>query len=219
MNRNIYYSEIDSPIGVLTLRANARGLTGVYMAEHRHSPAARDGWIRDDPALADAHTQLDEYFAGARVTFDLPVDFAGAGTEFQQEVWRALCEIPHAMTISYGELARRIGRPAAVRAVGLANGRNPVSIIVPCHRVIGANGTLTGYGGGLERKRWLLDHEQRRRAASEARQEQPGEPPLPLATNRGRPHVSLAPPCPNSPKSNTPANSGTSASAIASPRS
>jgi methylated-DNA-[protein]-cysteine S-methyltransferase len=104
--------------------------------------------------------QLSEYFAGQRQVFALPIDRdALGGTEFQRRVWLALEGIPYAATVSYGELARRINQPAAVRAVGLANGRNPLSIVVPCHRVIGANGTLTGYGGGLERKRWLLDLE------------------------------------------------------------
>ena len=105
--------------------------------------------------------QLEAYFAGSRQTFDVPL--ALAGTDFQRRVWEGLLEIPYGHTMSYGELARRVGRPGASRAVGLANGRNPVAIIVPCHRVIGANGTLTGYGGGLDRKVWLLDHERSRR--------------------------------------------------------
>lgn len=153
----MYYSEIDSPLGLLTLRANERALTGLYMAEHRHAPETREGWVHDDDRFADARTQLDQYFAGERHTFDLPLE--PVGTEFQRGVWQALREIPHAETISYGELARRVANPRAVRAVGLANGRNPISIIVPCHRVIGANGALVGFGGGLDRKRWLLAHE------------------------------------------------------------
>lgn len=165
MNPTVYYSELDSPLGVLTLRANERALTGVYMEEHRHSPGTREGWMRDDDRLEATRQQLTEYFAGTRETFDLLLE--APGTEFQRSVWRALCEIPHAETISYGELASRIGNPLAVRAVGLANGRNPISIIVPCHRVIGANGTLVGFGGGLERKRWLLAHERAHRPAEE----------------------------------------------------
>ena len=116
--------------------------------------------VRDDARFADARAQFTEYFAGQRTEFDLPLDCA-TGTEFQRLVWRALCDIPYGETISYGELARRIGQPAAVRAVGLANGRNPLSIVVPCHRVVGTGGKLTGYGGGLDRKRHLLDLEAR----------------------------------------------------------
>jgi len=151
----VHYSLMDSPVGPLLLCATARGLCGVYMQTDRH---ARNGvaadWVADPARLAPARTQLGEYFAGTRRSFDLPLDLAG--TPFQQSVWQALCAIPYGQTISYGELARRIGKPAAVRAVGLANGRNPVSIIVPCHRVIGADGSLTGYGGGLPNKRILL---------------------------------------------------------------
>jgi methylated-DNA-[protein]-cysteine S-methyltransferase len=113
--------------------------------------------VRDDEAFAAAREQLAAYFAGERTDFDLPV--TATGTPFQHEVWQALTEIPYGTTWSYGELARHIGKPAAVRAVGLANGRNHVSIVVPCHRVVGANGSLTGYGGGIERKRFLLDLE------------------------------------------------------------
>ncbi len=155
-----YRTEIDSPLGPLTLRGTDRGLTGVFMADHRHGPADHTGWTEDVAPFEQAIAELNEYFAGQRTTFSLPVDEAGTGgTEFQRRVWRALREVPHGRTISYGELARRVGQPAAVRAVGLANGRNPLSIVVPCHRVVGAGGALTGYGGGLERKRWLLAHE------------------------------------------------------------
>jgi O-6-methylguanine DNA methyltransferase len=112
--------------------------------------------------LPETRRQLQEYFDGTRTTFDVPL--AAQGTEFQQRVWKALCDIPWGETISYGELARRIGDPGASRAVGMANGRNPVSIIVPCHRVIGANGKLTGYGGGMERKAFLIQHEKRKTA-------------------------------------------------------
>lgn len=143
-----------SPIGLLRLTARDGRLTGLWM----DGDGTPEG---DDAVLDETVQQLDEWFAGDRRAFDVPVELEG--TPFQREVWTALCDIPYGETISYGELARRVGRPpSASRAVGAANGRNPVSIIVPCHRVIGANGTLVGYGGGLERKRWLLDWEQGR---------------------------------------------------------
>lgn len=119
----------------------------------------RPDWRRDDRAFAAAREQLRAYLDGCLTTFDLPL--APRGTPFQLEVWRALTEIPAGETISYGELARRIGRPSASRAVGAANGANPLPVVVPCHRVIGANGTLTGFGGGLDTKRWLLALERR----------------------------------------------------------
>ncbi len=160
MNNTVYHTEIASPLGPLTLRGTVRGLTGIFMAEHRHGPADRANWTEDAGPFREAIAQLGEYFAGGRTTFDLAVDEAGVGgTPFQRRVWRALRDIPCGQTVSYGELARRLGQPAAVRAVGLANGKNPLSIVVPCHRVIGAHGSLTGYGGGTERKRWLLAHE------------------------------------------------------------
>jgi O-6-methylguanine DNA methyltransferase len=149
---------IDSPVGPLTLTASDGALTRVHMRLQRHTPhRAPAAWRRDDGAFAQAKDQLDAYFAGTRTAFDLPL--APSGTEFQRRVWAALCEIPYGETISYGELARLVGRPDAARAVGLANGRNPLAVVVPCHRVIGADGSLTGYGGGLDRKRWLLGHE------------------------------------------------------------
>ena len=159
-----FYTEFSSPFGVFNLRGTAAGLTGVYMEDHRHGPTPeeRAAWIRDDARFAAARSQLEEYFQGQRTAFDLPLDLAGTGgTSFQRRVWAALGDIPYGATISYGELARRIGQPAAVRAVGLANGRNPLSIIVPCHRVLGTGGALTGYGGGMARKRALLDLEAR----------------------------------------------------------
>jgi O-6-methylguanine DNA methyltransferase len=116
------------------------------------------------PVLTQARKQLAEYFAGKRTDFDLPL--SATGTEFQESVWRALQEIPYGRTVSYGKIATRIGRPAAVRAVGAANGANPIAIVIPCHRVIGADGSLTGYGGGEPRKKWLLDHERARRQPS-----------------------------------------------------
>jgi methylated-DNA-[protein]-cysteine S-methyltransferase len=132
------------------------------MDGQRHAPTSSEDWERDDDGLAAVVDQLEAYFAGSRETFDVPLDLQG--TDFQRRVWAGLLEIPYGETMSYGELARRVARPGASRAVGLANGRNPVAIIVPCHRVIGADGTLTGYGGGLDRKVWLLDHERSGRA-------------------------------------------------------
>src|SRR5262249_46745434 len=124
---------------------------------HRSEWKKTKGWLRDDAVFAGPRTQLTEYFGGGRAEFELPL--LPEGTPFQRKVWNALCEIPYGETISYGELARRIGQPTAARAVGLANGSNPLPIVVPCHRVIGADGSLTGFGGGIERKRWLLAHE------------------------------------------------------------
>ena len=155
MQSVVYHSTISSPIGMLNLLASAKGLTGVYLESH--PIALQPGWISDDAPFREIRMQLDSYFAGALRDFDVALDLHG--TPFQRRVWQALLEIPYGETISYGEQARRIGNPQAMRAVGLANGRNPISIIVPCHRVIGKNGTLTGYGGGLDRKRFLLDLE------------------------------------------------------------
>ena len=150
----IYFTEFSSRIGKIQLRGTAIALTGVFMEDHRYEPARPVGAVCDAAPLRSAQRELEEYFAGERREFSLALE--PVGTPFQKCVWQALRAIPYGQTISYGELARRIANPRAVRAVGLANGRNPISIIVPCHRVIGANGTLTGYGGGLERKRKLL---------------------------------------------------------------
>jgi methylated-DNA-[protein]-cysteine S-methyltransferase len=150
------YTIMESPIGPLQLISDGESLTGLFMNEYKGGPDPGEDWVRDDShaLLAEARRQLAAYFEGQRKTFDLPL--AAKGTEFQRRVWDALGQIPYGTTISYGELARRIGNPGASRAVGLANGSNPISIIVPCHRVIGANGKLTGYGGGMERKKALL---------------------------------------------------------------
>jgi methylated-DNA-[protein]-cysteine S-methyltransferase len=153
----ILYHIFPSPIGNLLLVSNGDALTGLYMSNHSGGPTPESNWTRDERAFETICALLTEYFAGSVHEFD--VALAPAGTEFQKKVWRELRRIPFGETISYGELARRIGQPAASRAVGHANGQNPISIIVPCHRVIGADGTLTGYGGGLERKKWLLEHE------------------------------------------------------------
>lgn len=151
------YAVVGSPVGPLTLLADGAALAGLYLQDQRHRPDLTGR--RDDDLLPDVRRQLDEWFAGSRTHFDVEISLQG--TEFQRSVWSALQAVPYAETCSYADLAREVGRPAATRAVGLANGRNPVSIVVPCHRVVGASGSLTGYGGGLERKAWLLDHEQR----------------------------------------------------------
>ncbi|MER7013359.1 methylated-DNA--[protein]-cysteine S-methyltransferase [Saccharopolyspora sp. NPDC000359] len=153
---------VDSPVGPLTLVAVGGALTGVYLEQQRHRPPEEDFGELDAAPFGPVVEQLAEYFAGRRTDFDLPLDLIG--TPFQQRVWHALREIPYGETVSYGELAARIGRPSASRAVGLANGKNPISIIVPCHRVVGSDGNLTGYGGGIDRKRSLLDFEQRNAA-------------------------------------------------------
>jgi methylated-DNA-[protein]-cysteine S-methyltransferase len=153
---------VDTPVGPLTLVAEDDALVAVWMVDQRHHPGdAAHGPASglDDPVLALAAEQLRQYFAGERTAFDLPL--APRGTEFQRQVWHALLEIPFGETTSYGELAQRLGSPGASRAVGLANGRNPIGIVIPCHRVVGSAGSLTGYGGGLERKRLLLDLESR----------------------------------------------------------
>ena len=149
---------VESPLGRLLLTTDGEALTGLYTRPSRKVPATA-GWTEDATAgtLPAAARQLEEYFAARRREFDLPLTLNG--TAFQQRVWRELKEIPFGETCSYGDLAARIGKPSASRAVGLANGSNPISVIVPCHRVIGANGSLTGYGGGLPRKQWLLAHE------------------------------------------------------------
>jgi methylated-DNA-[protein]-cysteine S-methyltransferase len=150
----LYWHEIDSPIGRLLLAGDGESLIQVSFQSGPRPQQPRAGWIADAAPFGAAIAQLGEYFEGRRRRFDLPL--APRGTEFQRRVWRALTEIPYGRTICYGELARRIGKPSASRAVGLANGANPLPIIVPCHRVIGADGSLTGFGGGLPIKRRLL---------------------------------------------------------------
>ncbi len=153
------YTMIDSPLGDLLAVRGERGLSGLYLPTGRHPKRPEPTWQRDDTGFADVHEQLAAYFAGDRQAFDL--DLHPTGTGFQRSVWTALCDIPYGQTMSYGTLAKKVGLPDAARAVGLANGQNPISIIVPCHRVIGADGSLTGYGGGLPAKRFLLDLEAR----------------------------------------------------------
>jgi len=156
---SLLYCTTASPLGELVLFGDGQRLHRLHMQEGRHAITIGTHWRRCEEAFSGVLDQLIAYFEGRSVAFE--VDLALEGTPFQLTVWKALREIPYGETISYGELARRLGNPAAVRAVGLANGKNPVSVIVPCHRVIGANGSLTGYGGGLENKRLLLDLESR----------------------------------------------------------
>ena len=156
---NVVCTRYESPLGTMLLAATDRGLAGVWFVGQRHGPDA-SGWREDaeHPVLRETIAQLTAYFAGERVDFDLPLDLQ-AGTPFQQSVWDALRRIPRGGTTSYAELARRLGRPQAARAIGAAVGRNPIIIVVPCHRVLGTGGALTGYAGGLERKTALLQLE------------------------------------------------------------
>jgi methylated-DNA-[protein]-cysteine S-methyltransferase len=151
------YRYMESPVGRMLLVGDGTFLTGLYTAEHKRMRGPKADWRPSDDSFAAAVEQLAEYFAGRRRTFDVPLRLDG--TPFQQRVWRELVRIPYGRTITYAELARRVGNPSASRAVGNANGRNPVSIIVPCHRVIGADGRLTGYAGGGDVKRRLLEWE------------------------------------------------------------
>lgn len=155
--KTVYYDIFPSPIGRLLLVSDGDSLTGLYMSDHKGGPKPEPEWRRDPRKLKAVREQLAAYFAGKLQRFD--VALSPTGTEFQKRAWKELRKIPFGETISYGEQARRLGKPKASRAVGGANGQNPISIIVPCHRVIGANGTLTGFGGGLDRKQWLLEHE------------------------------------------------------------
>jgi methylated-DNA-[protein]-cysteine S-methyltransferase len=154
---------VDSPVGQLTLAGRDGRLMHLRMVDQTYEPS-RDGWEVDGSAFPDGVEQLAEYFAGERTVFDLELHMVG--TAFQRRVWTALQSIPYGETCTYGDIAREIGSPGAFRAVGLANGHNPIGIVVPCHRVIGANGSLTGYGGGLDRKRALLELEKSRQAPS-----------------------------------------------------
>lgn len=156
----VFYCTIESPIGPLTLTSDGNSLTGLFMENHKGFSLHGSQWKFDDSVqpFPQVKRELAAYFAGKLKEFTVPLK--ASGTEFQQKVWRELQNIPFGEVISYAELARRIDNPKACRAVGLANGQNPISIIVPCHRVIGANGKLTGYGGGLPRKEILLNLEQ-----------------------------------------------------------
>ena len=163
--RHMVFSKVGTPVGELVLTASDTALTGVFFPTSRRGPAPthQAGWVEasaEGPAaeiLARARTQLEEYFARKRTTFDLPLE--AMGSAFEHRVWKALRQIPYGSTTSYGALAKLLGDKHATRAVGLANGKNPIPIIVPCHRVVGSKGELTGFGGGLDTKRWLLEHE------------------------------------------------------------
>lgn len=151
-----YFSTLESPVGELLLVSDGSALTGLYPESHRAAPSTA-GWVRDDALFTGVRDQLREYFAGRLTHFE--VKLAPQGTGFQKQVWSALRELPFGEKQSYGALATKLGMPNASRAVGMANGKNPISIIVPCHRVVGSNGALTGYAGGVEMKQWLLEHE------------------------------------------------------------
>ncbi len=157
MSGSIEYVWLASPVGRLLLAACEAGLCHLSFEEGRHDVQPQPGWREDDRRLGEVIRQLNDYFAGTLRQFDVPL--APQGTVFQRRVWEELCRIPYGETISYAQLAHRVRNPRASRAVGLANGANPIAIIVPCHRVIGSDGTLTGYGGGLRNKQWLLAHE------------------------------------------------------------
>lgn len=159
MTTTLYRKNIDSPVGQLGLVATATSLVAVLWPEERDGRVSFDvePAAGSNDVLVDTEQQLGEYFAGERRMFDIPLELRG--TEFQQQVWQALAAIPYGETSTYGKQAAEIGRPRAIRAVGSANGRNPLSIVLPCHRIVGADGKLTGFAGGLETKRWLLDHE------------------------------------------------------------
>jgi methylated-DNA-[protein]-cysteine S-methyltransferase len=160
------YTRLQSPIGAVLAAGDEQALWAVWLDGQRWAPNVGRDWRTAEEPFGEVACQLGQYFAGERIAFELPLRIHGSA--FRRRVWRALCEIPFGQTRSYGELATLIGSPGAARAVGLANGRNPFAIIVPCHRVIGAGGSLVGYGGGLDRKRWLLAHEQRATAAGRA---------------------------------------------------
>ena len=164
MTLQTFYTEIETPLCAVRLTSDGENLTGLFMLpSHAHAPEILEEWKREDtlPLFLKTKAQLDAYFCGELREFSLPLYPFSGGTEFQWKVWKELVCIPYGETVSYGEVAKRIGRPRAARAVGMANGRNPLSIIVPCHRVIGANGKLVGYGGGMPRKIALLELEQR----------------------------------------------------------
>lgn len=160
-----YFSHIDSPLGRLFVQGDGQFVTGLYLPDHKgwHGPDA--ACQQSDATFTAVRGQLAEYFAGERQQFDVPLKMAG--TAFQQRVWKKLVRIPFGTTITYAELARRVGQPTASRAVGNANGRNPISILVPCHRVIGTSGKLTGYAGGVDKKQWLLAWERQSTSAEQ----------------------------------------------------
>lgn len=168
---SVVFCYTDTGFGRLLLVGRAGALSGLYLADHPRAPASPPDATEDPEQFREVRRQLDEYFVGARTAFEVPLHLDG--TPFQVKVWTALADIPYGQTICYGELARRVGRPGAARAVGAANGRNPVSILLPCHRVVGADGSLTGYGWGVERKAWLLHHERTHLGAQQGDQPSP----------------------------------------------
>jgi methylated-DNA-[protein]-cysteine S-methyltransferase len=176
------YTYMPSPIGRLLLCGDEERLSGLYTPPAAEDPDLVRGRPRANVAFARVREQLEAYFDGERVEFDVPLSFDGAPAFFES-VWRRLLAIPFGMTVTYGELATQLGRPTAARAVGMANGRNPISIIVPCHRVIGSGGGLTGYAGGLDRKRYLLRHE----ADVSSRASSPHEARPPMRSPRSEP--------------------------------
>lgn len=153
----MWFDEFSTPIGKLRIAVDMDGLRYVLFENNKYEPSHRGDWRRDRSATQEAREELMQYFAGERQTFEVKLSMAG--TDFQKRTWRALASIPYGTTWSYAALAIQVGSPKAVRAVGSANGRNPLPIVLPCHRVIGSDGTLTGFGGGLPTKRWLLEHE------------------------------------------------------------
>jgi methylated-DNA-[protein]-cysteine S-methyltransferase len=169
MNAPVYFDRIDSPLGAMLLASDGAALTGAWFDEQRHPPSIDARWQRrrDLPVLRSAAAMLGEYFGGTRKLFDIAL--APAGTPFQRAVWREIFRVPYGETIAYRDLAARTRRPDAVRAAGAATGRNPLSIFVPCHRIVGADGSLTGYAGGLDRKRALLALEREDLVAQSAR--------------------------------------------------
>ncbi|MGH8041403.1 MAG: methylated-DNA--[protein]-cysteine S-methyltransferase [Rudaea sp.] len=156
---SVYYDYFDSPVGRLLLVLDGQGVRHVAFERGRHPTPLGEDWERGPGALHETRAQLKAYFAGKLRQFDLPL--APQGTDFQQRVWLELLRIPYGATASYGQIAQCVGEPGASRAVGAANGQNPIAVVVPCHRVIGADGSLTGYGGGLPVKQFLLEHEQK----------------------------------------------------------
>jgi methylated-DNA-[protein]-cysteine S-methyltransferase len=178
------FATMKSPVGPLLLTSDGVSLTGLFPESHRDVPPRTSAWKRDDAWFSGVRDQLNAYFQGRLTRFEVPV--APEGTAFQQKVWTALKAIPCGATATYGELARKLGSPQSSRAVGLAAGKNPISIIIPCHRLIGADGALTGYAGGLDMKRWLLEHELTRFGVRRL----PGLSAVPAQTPPGR--VALA---------------------------
>ncbi|MEL6813994.1 MAG: methylated-DNA--[protein]-cysteine S-methyltransferase [Cyanobacteria bacterium J06598_3] len=159
-HNTIHYTWIESPVGELLLTANSQSLIGLHLKGQKHFPEMTDAWKKtaELKIFEQVKTQLAEYFSHQRKAFNLPL--SPQGTDFQKQVWQFLLQIPFGQTLSYGDMAHQLGKPGAARAVGAANGRNPISIIVPCHRVIASTGKMTGYAGGIDRKQWLLRHEQ-----------------------------------------------------------